>query len=274
MRNVGLNTMLRSQREIAAKNANGKLYFYDKLLTYCMRKIQLPYTLILSIDTEKLKPGDDTIAYTNFNLGDRISLVESRFNNTNSIQYLRTGITVYHELRHAEQLFRGLQYYAQKEAGITVDIGTAKTPKIIVVDKSKLKPGSKIISKDEAIKRMQLGLNIWQNAKTKPIPENLEGFAKIMSDAIVKNNLIEESRKDGDRTRIVERDAYNFSLEGYILLNKPRLSPEESFNSWNPGAFKNILVGNPSGYIDKYAGKFSERIILSDKAKYPLISVT
>jgi hypothetical protein len=88
--------------------------------------------------------------------------------------------------------------------------------------------------------------------KGKPIlPKDRLNFATTMADEYygLGRELPELDQKK-------ERDAYNFSREGYRILSKP-LAPEKSDTSWFPEAFKKV---NKNGYVDPSAGDFFKRI--------------
>jgi hypothetical protein len=260
-----LKTIKQYQSQMAYKDADQKLIFYRKLAKYLTDKLGIPTITLKRVEfmvDEKGKKDYLAIGETDFEQGNLINFTNRRLFDVKKkpeaqlIEYLKVSVTVYHELRHVEQLFLALKHHYYKKVKLGLDYAIPK-----------------------------LGVNIWSAAMKTPIPKYRDEFAEIMAKAIIYEEADDRSRPY--EKRIVERDGYNFGREGYRILNSDRnwgttnqaKKNRKIDDSWYPEATNEVEKGNPNdptdivGYIDKkYAGLFSQRIDLASP-KYIVIPI-
>jgi hypothetical protein len=233
---------------MSKKTPEEKMVFYQNLVNLLTTTIDMPRINIVLVNgylkfPEKTASGSivykedrGAIAATDTYKANLIEFAKARFT-TDLFNFRKLSTTLYHELRHAEQIFSALTYYFYT-GGKPESIASRKT------DPSVLK---------KAINRM--------------VPQNRKAFGEL-----TKMKFFYTSRKENSIPyiqQILERDGYNFGLEGYLMLNRDgKIKPtKDSDISWNKDAFKSIKdksqyadPENSGTYVDPYAGNFSSRI--------------
>jgi Ca2+-binding RTX toxin-like protein len=160
---------------------------------------------------------------------------------------------LYHEVRHAEQFFRGAQYYYQKA-----------TP--AEIKKLGFDPG-KILAADP-LSRAVANIKNPQSPGYLKLPQDRESFGRTMMTYSLGYG-VGVDRKIPYLSKIAERDAYIFTREGYNLLynGKPELTYEGKV--WNSKAFSLIesidrANGTPTNTLSKSVRFDSQNRILID----------
>jgi hypothetical protein len=263
-----LKTVKLQENALAIQNTQIKLACLNELATYLTSKIG-----ILNIKVNLVQSFAKTqIAELNTNVGNVIDFSTKRLSTTDIDEFRRMMLTFYHELRHGEQLFRALQYrreYDKSRPWPAIVCKQVAIPKKGVPVKYGLL-GTSFLKIPNIYKKevpepfpVSLAQNIWTDEfKAKFLPKDRYNFAvKMAADFYGPNDPLPEL----DRER--ERDAYNFSREGYRILSKP-LTPAQSDAAWYLTAFSKV---NKNGYVDPSAGDFFKRITDLNDTKFKVI---
>jgi hypothetical protein len=262
-----LKTIKLQENGLAPQNTQIKFACLQELATYFTSKIGIPNIRLVPVNSF----SGDQIGEFDVYLGNVMQFSTKRLSATDIDQFRRVMLTFYHELRHGEQIFRALQYRREyhdyRPAPVIMRILATKKGKsdtYLVLGSNFLKlpngfkkegpwPPPKLPSQD-----------LWTDEfKGKPIlPKDRLNFATTMADEYygLGRELPELDQKK-------ERDAYNFSREGYRILSKP-LAPAKSDRSWYPLAFGKV---NKNGYVDPSAGDFLTRIADLNDPKFKAI---
>jgi hypothetical protein len=116
-----LGTIKKYEEIYRNKSASVKVSFFQQLSDFLTESIGIPQIKIKNNTIYKnqvklsdpLVPDPYTIGLFRSTLGNTIELNNIRIGNEDIMEFRKLAVTFYHELRHAEQLFRGLQYYRQ-----------------------------------------------------------------------------------------------------------------------------------------------------------------
>ncbi len=249
LKNIQLNEVAMSKKGVTAET---KLKFLETLSNVAMRKIGFPTVSFPIVEVHKEdngKPAADIYALYDDYSGNKVVFSRTRINKAVSEKFLidefrKLAVTAYHELRHVEQQFCALQYRYQIQA--QSDIRKKNVPRVL--------QGITTNGKREYVPRL-IGTEIESPARTTKLALDRTEYARkmieAMYDKVVQQNELKENK------RIVERDAYNFSREGYRILSvgrDPRIS-----DLWNKPAFDNVNYQLTDGYVDNDAGEYSAR---------------
>jgi Ca2+-binding RTX toxin-like protein len=207
----------------STKSAAEKQDFFQKVANFLCQEIGLPRLNIVNNKIEEYS----TIGQFDILKG-QIELNTTRLNNTSTDEFLKVASVFYHEVRHAEQAFRGLQHYFS-------------FPSSAEVLKSQKSPLSR------SVVASNTGNFLFANsAKATILPEDRKAFAREMFKA-----YITKYSSDGRiRPRIeyelepIEKDAFVFQRESYKALGGVP-------NNWYPKAFnaaKPLLLTDPGSF--------------------------
>jgi Ca2+-binding RTX toxin-like protein len=245
-----LGTIKKYEDSYRNKPTASKVAFFQQAANSLTTSIGIPPIKITnsiiyedrSKPTDPLIPAPYTIGTFDSVSGNIIRLNDLRIVNQDIKEFRKLAVTFYHELRHAEQLFRGLQYYRQvlKQTSI-VDVG--KNIDVFAKDVSKY-----------------------------PLPPDRTNFGAVMYREYI-TSLVEKQYEKST----VERDSFLFSREGYKILG---YSQSEA-TAWYNLAFENIdtdvvranvagkgPVGSitsqtPLGLVDSTTSYYSSRVKLT-----------
>jgi hypothetical protein len=256
-----LKTIQINENMMRGKSPSEKLDFLQKIADNLTIRIGLPRIIV----REGAFPVNQ-IGEFDTKTGNAISFDTKRLKNTDIAEFRKLALTFYHELRHAEQFFRALQYWYQERK-----------------EKMPIKIRYQGDNKDTV-----LGGEIIQEAKNKPLPANRKNFGKTMLDAYYL-----DPSSDIYVRRPEERDAFTFSREGYRILTGD-LSGTSS-DKWYVRAFENVdyrvvregendpkkqttlgkIIGTPQliGYVDPSTGNYAQRLDLSKAQPIPISSI-
>jgi hypothetical protein len=230
------------------KSTASKVAFFQQAANFLTSNIGIPPIQIKGNviyndnPINSLIPDPYTIGVFRSISGNTIELNNLRMVNQDIKDFRKLAVTFYHELRHAEQLFRGLQYYRQvlKQTGA---VGVGNNIDIFAKDISKY-----------------------------PLPPDRISFGAAMSREYITNYVDRQYEKN-----VVERDSFLFSREGYKILG---YSQAEA-TAWYNLAFENIdtnvvranvagkgPVGSitsqtPLGLVDSTTSYYSSRVKLT-----------
>ncbi len=245
-----LKTLLVKEEIMSKKTPEEQIVFYQNLANLLTTAIDMPRINIVLVNgylkfPEKTASGSivykedrGAIASTDVFKANLIEFAKARFTK-DLFNFRKLSTTLYHELRHAEQIFSALTYYFY----------TGGKPEDKVITSRKTDPSVLI------------------KAMNRIVPQNRKAFGEL-----TKMKFFYESRKEDNIPyiqQILERDGYNFGLEGYLILNRDgKIKPvKDSDINWNKKAFERVKDNSPYAdtenrgqYVDPYAGSFSSRI--------------
>ena len=249
LKNIQLNEVAMSKKGVTAET---KLKFLENLSNAAMRAIGFPTVSFPIIEVHKDDNGNsDSWIYAEYDLfsGNKVTFSRNRINKPvkeiNLVdEFRRLGVTAYHELRHVEQQFCALQYRYQIQA--KSDVRKRNIP---------LGINEFFVNGKKQTEVKEIGKQIELAARTTKLALERTEYARKMIEATYDKATTQNDLRE-DR-RVVERDGYNFTREGYRILSFPR-KPTLS-DKWYPAPFNNVNYKNSTGYVDNDAGEYSKR---------------
>jgi Ca2+-binding RTX toxin-like protein len=201
-----LKTIKTREGDLPLSGLSKKMDFLQKLSNELTSKIGIPN---ITIRRQTFSQYDLIGKYDSY-AGNVATFNTTRLEQGTLDEFHKVTLTLYHEIRHAEQVFRGLQYWHQV-LGYTAPVLYAPE-----------KPGQE---------QQQLGKNIDNASRTTLIPLSRKSHGKRMLDLYY---LAQEPKNTKYVKESIERDSFVFNREGYKLISNK--SPE----SWYRSAFENV----------------------------------